>query len=88
MYSYALAPCADSRDNMWRPIQSAVKHITIAGDQAIASARAHNVLHPRITEAEMAVRHEWHAIARPDPNIPYPPSSNWRASSIDLANSV
>ena len=28
MYSYVLVSCADARDNMWCPLQSAAKHIT------------------------------------------------------------
>ena len=69
MYSYALASCGDERADMWRPLQSAIKHITAVEAHSRAAARSHHGLHLRIAEAEMAVRREWHAIGQAEPTL-------------------
>ena len=69
MYSYVLVSCADERADMWCPLQSAIKHITLVENHSRAAARLSSGLHPRIAEAEMAVRREWHAIGQAEPNL-------------------
>ena len=69
MYAYVLASCGDEKADMWCPLQSAMKHITVVENHSRAAARVHTGLHPRIAEAEMAVRREWHAIGQAEPNL-------------------
>ena len=69
MRSYVLVSCAEPRETMWRPLQSAVNYITLVGNQIRASDRVHIGLHPRITEAEMSVRREWHSIGQAEPAL-------------------
>ena len=47
--SYVLVSCADARDSMWGPLQSAVKHSAIVEQHTRASDRWHNGPHHRIT---------------------------------------
>ena len=69
MRSYVLVSCAEPRETTRRPLQSAVKYVTLVENQIIACARAHTGLHPRISEAEMAVRREWHSIGQAEPTL-------------------
>ena len=67
MYAHVLISCADERGEMWRPLQSAAKHITAVENHAHAAARAITGLDARLAEAEMAVRREWREIAQAEP---------------------
>ena len=69
MHTYVLVSCADSRDTMWCPLQSALKHILTVEQQSRAASRAIGGLRPRITEAEMSVRREWHSIGQAEPSL-------------------
>ena len=69
MRAYVLVSCADSRDNMWCPLQSALKHILAVEHQSRAASRVFPGLHPGITEAEMSVRREWHSVGQAEPTL-------------------
>ena len=69
MSGYVLVSCADERGVIWRPTQSAIKNLTAAANQPRADSRATTGLHPRITEAEMALRRERHAVGQAGPSL-------------------
>lgn len=69
MRSYVLASCSEQREAMWIPLQSAIKYIALVGNQVRSSSRAYNGIHPRISDAEMSVRREWHSIGQAEPNL-------------------
>ena len=69
MHGYVLCSCAEPRDSMWCPLQSAMKHILAVETQSRAASRMLTGLHPRIPEAEMAVRREWHNIGQAEPTL-------------------
>ena len=69
MYGYVLMSCGDERGQMWRPLQSAIRHIYVVESHVRSASRVSAGLNPRITDAEMTVRREWHAIGQSDPAI-------------------
>ena len=69
MCGYVLVSCAGERGRTWRPLQPTAQHIALVEQQPRAAARAHAGLHPRISEAEMTVRREWHVIIQSDPQF-------------------
>ena len=69
MYSYVLASCSEERGQMWCPLQSAVKHITTVEAHSRLGARVQYLLHPKVAEAEMTVRREWHRVGTEDPTL-------------------
>ena len=69
MYGYVLASCADDREAMWCPLQSAIKHITTVEQHSRSGAKVSWGLHQKVAEAEMTVRKEWHRIGTEDPSL-------------------
>ena len=69
MYGYTLASCADEREHMWCPLQAAVRHITTVENHLRSAARVSQGLHPEISDAEMSVRREWHAVGQAEPSL-------------------
>ena len=69
MRAYVLVSCNDQPKGMWLPLQSAIKHINAVETFARACARVHYGLHPKLLEAEMSARKEWHRVATADPAL-------------------
>ena len=67
MYGYVLSSCEEERGDMWRPMQSAAKHI--AKPHSRAGARIQQWIHPRVADAEMTVRREWQLIGAEGPSL-------------------
>ena len=70
MYTYIIVSRADEKVEMWRPLHPVLKHITVVENQSRAAARLQTWLLPRIPDAEMAVRLEWHAVRQAEPPLP------------------
>ena len=69
MRAYVLILRGDTREAMWCPLQYAARHLTVVDAHAREAARVRYWLHPRIPEAEMSVRKEWHAVSQAEPNL-------------------
>ena len=69
MYGYVLVSCADNREAMWCPLQSAMKHITTVENQSRIAARLGAGLNSKIAEAEMTVRREWREVGQAEPSF-------------------